>query len=115
MRTLPQSVTPFLTGAPPPKKNPGSAPVTVRDEGDLLKISTMTEKGSSFVNIFGGVLLWRTKNQLLTLLQRFFDSVLNGTEFLLLSMGLCEALGKRTTALNDFTGEPFNTKRRIID
>lgn len=41
-----------------------------------------------------------------TLLQRFFDSVLNGTEFLLLSMGLCEALGKRTTALNDFTGEP---------
>lgn len=47
----------------------------------------------------------------LTLLQRFFASVLNGLEFLLFSTGLCAPLGNRTTALNDFIGEPFQTKK----
>jgi len=58
------------------------------------------------------VTLKSTKGRLLTTLQSFLESVLNGVEFLLFNTGLCEALGRRTTALNDFLGEPFQIKKK---
>jgi len=58
--------------------------------------------GRSLLRKQRDVILKSTKGRLLTTLQSLLESVLNGVEFLLFNTGLCEALGRRTTALNDF-------------
>ena len=53
---------------------------------------------------------------MLTALQSLLARDLNLGDCLLLSTGLCAALGNLTTALNDFTGEPskYNETTVII-
>ena len=56
-----------------------------------------------------GVRLNENGSLFLTLLHSCFSSPLNSEDCLLFSAGWCLPLGIRTTALNDFTGEPLKT------